>query len=340
MRSDNVSLISRRSFLALGACIPFLGDFPAENETIQTVNGNIPPASLGPTLIHEHVLVDFIGADKISADRWKHDEVIEKVLPYLLEIKARGIQSLVECTPAYLGRDVILLKKLSDQSGLNIVTNTGFYGASDNKYLPAFAFKETAEQLSARWIAEFENGIDGTNIKPGFIKTGVNSGELSDIHQRLIRAAALTHLKTGLTICSHTGPALPAGQEIAILKSNGVSPTAFVWVHASGANADFVKIGKSGCWISLDGIGDENVEKHADLLLFLKAQGMLNQILISHDAGWYRPGELNGGEFKGYTTISDQLLPSLKQKGMAENDIKQLMVTNPANAFTIKIRRI
>jgi phosphotriesterase-related protein len=333
--------ISRNKFIRLCSFLPFaINDFRTGEDFILTVKGKIKASELGNTLIHEHVLVDFIGADKITPDRWDDDEVIKKVLPYLLEIKARGIKSMVECTPAYIGRDVKLLQKLSDQSGLNILTNTGFYGASDNKYLPAFAFTETAEQLSSRSIAEFENGIDGTSIKPGFIKTGINSGPLSNIHQKLIRAAALTHLKTGLTICSHTGPALPAIQEIEILKSSGVSPAAFVWVHASGNNDDFIKTGKTGCWISLDGISDGSLAKNADLILFLKTKGFLSQILISHDAGWYSPGEPNGGDFRGYTTISDKLLPLLKQKGLKDSEIRQLMITNPANAFKIGIRKI
>lgn len=333
--------ISRSQFVRLCTFLPFtIPDFCVDEDSILTVKGKIKSSELGNTLIHEHVLVDFIGADKITPDRWDQDEVIKKVLPYLLEIKARGIKSMVECTPAYIGRDVKLLQKLSDQSGLNILTNTGFYGASDNKYLPAFALTETAEQLSSRWIAEFENGIDGTSIKPGFIKTGVNSGPLSDIHQKLVKAAALTHLKTGLTICSHTGPAFPALQEIEILKTLGVSPAAFVWVHASGNNDDFIKTGKTGCWISLDGISEDSLTKNADLILFLKANRFLNQILISHDAGWYRPGEPKGGEFRGYTTISDKLLPLLKQKGLKDSEIRQLMRTNPANAFKIGIRRI
>jgi phosphotriesterase-related protein len=333
--------ISRRHFVKACAVAPLLlHDFNSKDNFTYSVNGKINVAELGTALIHEHVLVDFIGADKISSDRWKHQEVIKKVLPYLLEIKAKGIQTIVECTPAFIGRDVLLLQKLSRQSGLNILTNTGYYGASDNKYLPKWAFTETAEQLSARWIKEFENGIDGTNIKPGFIKTGVNGGPLSELHQKLIKAAALTHLKTGLTICSHTGPALPAPEEIEILKKAGVSPSAFVWVHANGSNEEFTELAKTGCWISLDGISEGSLEKNADLIVFLKSQGYLNQVLISHDAGWYRPGEPDGGEFRGYTTISDKLLPLLRQKGITDADIRQLMVANPANVFAIRVRSL
>lgn len=331
---------SRRHFLAtIGAAPLIAGVKPADPPYTYSAKGKIPVSEMGTTLIHEHVLVDFIGAEKISPDRWKHDEVIRKVLPYLLEIKERGIKTLVECTPAFIGRDVVLLKKLSEQSGLHILTNTGYYGASDNKYLPKWAFTETAEQLAARWIAEFENGIEGTGIRPGFIKTGVNSGKLSELHQKLIKAAALTHLKTGLTICSHTGPALPAREEIEILKQSGVHPSAFVWVHANGSAGELENVGQSGCWISLDGVNADNIGKHAEWIGFLKNKGRLGQVLISHDAGWYRPGEPDGGEFRGFTTISDKLVPVLKENGFTDADIRTLLIANPAKAFAISIRK-
>ena len=334
-------MTSRRQFIQTCLAFPLaIETVKSTADKIITVNGEINAADLGKTLIHEHVLVDFSGADKISSDRWEHDAVIKKVLPYLLEIKARGIRSIVECTPAFIGRDVKLLQKLSEQSDLHILTNTGYYGASDNKYLPKWAFTESAEQLAEHWISEFKDGIDRTAIKPGFIKTGVNPGSLSELHQKLIKATAITHLKTGLSICSHTGPALPAYRQLDILKANGVHPSAFVWVHANGSNDDFVKIGKMGCWISLDGINDDNLDKNSDTIALLKSNGLLNQVLISHDAGWYKPGENNGGEFRGFTTISDKFIPLLKTKGFSESDINQIIVKNPAQVFTIKIRKI
>src|SRR5450759_3347099 len=145
---------------------------------IMTVNGPIPSSKMGISLIHEHILVDFIGADSISNKRWDRSKVIEKSLPYLKQIKNLGCRTLVECTPEYIGRDPLLLKSLSDSSGLNILTNTGYYGASNNKFIPRFAFNETADQLAKRWVSEWEEGINGTGIKPGFIKIGVGSGTL------------------------------------------------------------------------------------------------------------------------------------------------------------------
>ena len=149
----------------------------------------------------------------------------------------------------------------------------------------------------------------------------------------------MTHLKTGLTICSHTGPALPAREEIEILKHSGVHPSAFVWVHANGSAEELEDVGKSGCWISLDGVNTDNIARHVELISFLNKKQRLGQLLISHDAGWYRPGEPHGGEFRGFTTITDKLIPALKEQGLTEADIRTLMVDNPAKAFTISIRK-
>lgn len=309
--------------------------------SIITVKGRITANRMGKTLIHEHVLVDFIGAERISPDRWKKDEVIRKVLPHLLELKKLGVETLMECTPAYLGRDVALLKSLSDQSGLNILTNTGYYGAVDNKYLPSWAFTETAEQLARRWIEEFEYGIEGSGIKPGFIKIGVNPGPLSELHQKLIKAAALTHLQTGLTICSHTGMATPAFGQIEILKSMKVNPSAFIWTHAQNEPDILfhVKAARAGAWISLDGLGWGEVKKYAENLKTLKNAGVLDRVLISHDAGWYKPGEPDGGKFIGFSRISTELIPLLTTMGFAKKDIRQLLVKNPEIAFTIQVRK-
>lgn len=310
---------------------------------IMTVKGPISAESLGKTLIHEHILVDFIGADRVTADRWDRKKVRLAVMPYLDELKTLGVQSILDCTPAFLGRDIRLLQEISQESGLTIVTNTGYYGAVTNKYLPPWAFTESAEQLAARWIREFEKGIDNTDIRPGFIKIGVDSGALSVLHQKLVRAAALTHLATGLTICSHTGPALPAFEEIEILEEMGVDPSAFVWVHAQNEKDKslYTTAAKKGAWVSLDGMGWGNFDGYATWLHGLKAAGQLHQVLISHDAGWYRPGETDPmDKFVGYTSLFDKVLPLLKVKGFSEKDFDQLLRKNPAEAFGIDIRKL
>jgi phosphotriesterase-related protein len=302
-----------------------------------TVTGSISIDSLGLTLIHEHMLVDFIGADSISTNRYNRDSVIQKVLPYLLEVRKHGVKTILDCTPSFLGKDPELLKLLSEKSGIQLLTNSGYYGATDGKYLPNHAFTESAEELAARWIDEFENGVEATGIKPGFIKISVNAEEpLRDVDAKLVRAAGITVQKTGLRIASHTGAWFAARQEVSILQEMGIPPSAFVWVHAQNETdlANFKKAADLGVWISWDGIGWE-VDSYVDRLLFAKDNGFLDQVLISHDAGWYQPGEVNGGKFQPFTAIFTDLIPKLNAKGFSEKDWEMLLHDNPKRAFAL-----
>ncbi len=330
--------ISRKKFLLIAAGA-LLTSAKKSSKIIMTIDGPVNADQLGITLIHEHLLVDFIGADKINDSRWSRQEVVKKVLPYLQELKQYQVKTFFDCTPAYLGRDVILLKMIADISGLQIVTNTGYYGAGDNKYLPSHTTTESAEQLAKRWIKEFEKGIGDSAVKPGFIKIGVGPGPLSALHKKLVVAAAITHRATGLTICSHTGTAIPALEEIELLQQNGVDARAFVWVHAQAEQdkSNHRKAADNGAWISLDGIGWGDFGNYADSIEKLQQAKLLHRVLISHDAGWYKPGEPEGGKFTGYTNIFTQLLPLLKNKGFTQTDIEQLLIKNPAEAFAISV---
>ncbi len=307
------------------------------DDFINTVTGPISIDSMGLTLIHEHMLVDFIEADSINPDRWNRDSVVAKVLPYLLEVKEYGVRTILDCTPSYLAKDPLLLKSLSEKSGIQILTNTGFYGAVGGKYLPDYVHTETAEQLAKRWIDEFENGIEGTGIKPGFIKFSVNEADtLSQIDQKLVRAAAITHLNTGLAIASHTGTWKTAIQEVRILQEMGVEPSEFVWVHAQNEPdfANYQTAAKMGVWISLDGIGWA-IDPYVERLLFAKEKGILGNILISHDAGWYDPAKAGGGDFQPFTNIFEKLIPILNEKGFRDEDWKQLLIENPKKVIQL-----
>ncbi len=306
-----------------------------------TLNGPVPADKMGITLTHEHILVDFIGADKTNEGRWDKNDVVRVALPYLLRVREKGCMTFVECTPDFLGRDPVVLKALADSTGMHFITNTGYYGARNDMFLPSYALTETAGQLAQRWIGEFENGIGATGIRPGFIKIGVDNGSLSEIHKNLVTAAALTHLGTGLTIASHTGPAAAAFEQIEILEREGVSPEAFIWVH-SQAEKDpeyHITAARKGVWISLDGITSRNIEDYVKMISNLKEHDLLNKILLSHDAGWYRPGEDNGGSFRGFTDLFENLIPRLKEEHFTGREIRQMIEGNPAKAFEIRIRR-
>jgi len=226
-----------------------------------------------------------------------------------------------------------------------LITNTGYYGAHSNLFLPAKFYDLTAEELSRIWIDEFENGIDGSSVRPGFIKIGVDPDDtLSEEHLKLITAAALTHRKTGLVIASHTGPDAPAFEQIAVLQTHNIDPSAFIWVHAQqGSLEGNIKAAGMGTWISLDNVNlnlepgsKYDVNWYAERIQQLKDAGLLNRVLVSHDAGWYTPGEENGGEFRDFTGIFTTLVPALEELGFTRDDLKQLLEINPRNAFTIR----
>ena len=305
-----------------------------------SVTGEIAPEQLGTTLPHEHVLVDFIGADKVSPERYDRDEAFTVAIPHLKRLRDLGGQALVECTPAYLGRDPLLLKRLSEESGVTILTNTGYYGARKGKFVPAHAFEESADQLAARWLKDWRDGIEGTGIRPGFIKIGVDGGPLTAVNRKLVRAAARTHLQSGLTIAAHTGDGEAALEQLTILQDEGVEPSAWIWVHAQNErNGDLhLRAARQGAWVEFDGVGPKSIDRHVELVRTMRSHELLDRVLISHDAGWYSVGEPRGGNFRPYDTLFAEFLPALTKANVSEEDIRLLTVTNPANAFTIRVR--
>ena len=337
--------MTRRMFLYQSAASLFAASFAgltttataSENKTggfIQTVRGAVALDALGLTLPHEHIMCDFIGAEETGKHRYDADEVVEVMTPYLKDIAELGVKSFFDCTPMFIGRDAEVLARLSEATGINIVTNTGLY---KEPYLPKYAFESSAEALAERWIAEYEEGVDGTGIKPGFIKIAVNPGKLIPIQQEIVRAAAKTHRATGLAIASHTGHGPAALETIDILESEGVAPENYIVVHAdSEANHDYhLNIAKRGAWVEYDAIGRKPPEQHLEWISSMLEKGYEDQLLLSMDAGWYSVGEERGGDVMPYTYLIKEFIPRLRETGVAEPTVHKLTVTNPANAFSI-----
>lgn len=306
---------------------------------VVTVRGPISPGDLGFTLPHEHVLVDFAGADKVGPDRYDQDTAFDYILPHVKEARALGVSTLVECTPSYIGKDAVLCRRLSEAADLHILTNVGFYGAANDKYVPAFAYERSADELAEQWIAEAPD-VDGTGIQAGFIKIGVDREELSEIDAKLVRAAARTHLETGLLIYSHTGYATPAMEELAILEEEGVHPSAWVWTHAQNEkdNDQHEKAAKQGAWIAFDGVNpaEKRVARDLKHMTEMKKRGLLGHVHLSHDAGWYRPQEEQ--RFRPYDFIKKGFLSKLKEAGFTDEDIHLVTVENPKRALTVAVR--
>lgn len=319
-------------------------------QKIQTIRSSIPPAKMGLTLIHEHVFLDWSGAEKTKPESWNNDSAVAVILPYLRAVQKYGVKTILECTPNYIGRNPKLLARLADSTGLQFLSNTGYYGARGDHHVPASAYSETVEQIAERWLDEFKNGIDGTSIRPGFIKIGVDGDStLSEIDAKIVRAAALAHLRSGLTIVAHTGPDPLALRQVEILEQASVALNAWVWTHAQhGTDPTRIALAKKGAWISLDGLGwVDPAERGGDSTALmnyvkaieaLKAAGCLKRVLLSHDAGWYTHGVPGGGRFQPYTLIFTHLLPVLRERGFSKKEIELMLVKNPLEAFKIRVR--
>jgi phosphotriesterase-related protein len=314
---------------------------PAAPE-VMTVRGRVRAGELGFTLSHEHALVDFRAYKEWaqSPNAYDRREVVEVVVPHLMRAREAGCRTFVDATPPFVGRDAALLQQLSDASGLHIVTATGNYAARDAQHLPPYVFTDSPSALAQRWIDEWDKGIEGTGVRPGFIKLGFNGKRLTDVERTLVRAAAIAHRKTGLTIGAHTGPAVSAFEQIAELESGGVRPSAWIWIHAQGEPdlSQHVRAAKRGAWISFDGVAPDSLSAHVEAVVRMRDAGLLQHVLVSQDAGWYHVGEARGGTIRGFDTVFTAFVPALRAKGFSQAEIDTLFVDNPARAFSVAVR--
>ncbi len=345
-----ISGISRRSFLqsglagALGLTVSCNKTSP-ENDAakknskrpfVHTVTGTISADSMGFTLPHEHVMVDWNGGDGKSRERYDPEEVFNVILPFIEEINELGVRTFVDCTPPYLGRDVEILARLSRATGIIFITNTGLY---EKTYAPPFAFEASAEQIAEMFTKEILENIEGTGIKAGFIKIGVsNKGPVTQNDRKIVKAACQAHKMTGATIHSHTFQGASAITQLDILEREKVDPAAFTYIHAC-FEPDIsynIEAAKRGVWVEFDSIREETGDKHLKRILTMLDKGFEDQLLLSQDRGWYRVGEPHGGKINAYSYLPREFLPLLESKGVGEDLIHKLTVLNPARAYAIR----
>ena len=208
------------------------------------------------TLMHEHVVTDLRAPGQRVEGDFDAAEAFGVALPFLRRLRGTGCFTLVEPTPINIGWQPETLRQLSGASDVNIICATGFYGAANQKFIPDFAFHEDEEQLAARIIREAEEGIGGSKVKPGLIKTGVNKeSPLPAIERKLVTAALLAHKQTGLVVASHTGGGSQALEQISIATKMQVAPSRFIWVHAQNEkDRQFhIQLPREGVWVEFDG---------------------------------------------------------------------------------------
>ena len=194
----------------------------------------------------------------------------------------------------------------------------------------------TEDELAELFVNDIRQGIEGTGIKAGFIKIATDNGPLTALQERILRAAGRAANETGAAIASHTPTGSNAIRQVDILRS--ISPMIrFIWVHAQNeSNRDLHRqVAARGGFIEFDSLGWNPGQDSAHIAAIkeLFDAGYGGRILLSHDAGWYRPGEPSGGSQMPYTYLTDSFIPKLRNAGVDDARIRMITETNPVRAF-------
>jgi phosphotriesterase-related protein len=302
-----------------------------------TTRGPLPAEGLGVILPHEHIFTDLRGPTTPGYAQADPADVVRVMSPYLAEALGKGVGLLFECSSIGVGRNIPIMTQVTEASGLPVVVPTGVYGRAN--FAPPEHRNMTEDELAALFANETTEGIEGTGIKAGFIKIATDSGAMTPLMERVLRAAGRAAVETGAAVASHTPTGSNAIRQVEILRS--ISPAIrFIWVHAQNESNRNVhrQVAALGGYIEFDNLGwnPGQDSTHIAAIRELLDAGHGDRILLSHDAGWYRPGVSNGGTQKPYTYLVDTFVPKLGSAGVDDTTIRMITETNPIRAFGFK----
>lgn len=295
---------------------------------IETVKGPIRKESLGITMCHEHVILD------LSTVRGDTDSVLNDLDEISEEIEAYtrlGGKSLMEVTGMGMGRDVRKLFQVSHATGAHIVAATGFYLKD---YHPQWLASATVDKVASLFVKEIQEGIDDTGIKAGIIgEVATSKDGMYPTEEKVLRAAARAHKKTGAPITTHCDMGRLSRSQCDLFKEEKVDPKKVVLGHMDLRDDldGYEYVLKQGFCIGFDTIGKVAYrpdEKRADTLMALVKKGYQKQILLSQDISRKSYLRSNGGG--GYTMVLKTFIPLLKEKGIDEEVLIDLLIHNPA----------
>jgi phosphotriesterase-related protein len=307
---------------------------------VETVRGPVAPEDLGTSLLHEHV---FIASPEGIANfnhhwgaPWWDEEVrVAAAISDLQELRGLGVTTIVDPTGFGLSRDIRRLQRVNAGVDMHIVVCTGLYAFIE---VPAYLKYRDAENLAAMFQREIEVGIDDTGVKAAFLKCAIESyGVIGDI-PLILDAVALASVATGAPVMVHTNAAFKTGlTALSELTSRGVDPTRIVIAHAGDSNdMDYLReIGDTGAVLGLDRFNIPSFnsdENRIDTLMKLLDEGYIDRIHLAHDAATFNDFMHHNPPFAeanpNYTHIHYNVLPKLRERGVTEEQIDEMLVTN------------
>lgn len=298
-----------------------------------TTLGPKTAGELGKILPHEHVFVDLRTWDQPGYAEAEAADVIALMAPEIERIKVLGFTAIVECSTVGVGRRADLDRAVSEATNFPIVVPTGIYR---EPWVPPFGHEWSEDALADWMISELDEGIEESGVRAGWIKLSAGDEGITDTEAKILRAAALAGAKTNAVIGSHTIKGRVVKEQLNIIEESGYSASRFISIHTQ-AEPDFslhLEIARRGAWIEYDGIGGwgedatyvENINRILDA-------GLGDQLLVSHDRGWFDPALPGGGTPKPYTYLSEVFLPKLEASGVDAATIDKLTGENPFRAF-------
>ena len=288
---------------------------------------------LGLILPHEHIFVDLRTPDQPGYAQADADDVVRLMSPEIGKAQAAGVTALVDCSAVGVGRRADLLRAVSEAMNFPLVVPTGIYR---EPWVPAWAHAASEDELYEWMTRELNGTIEQSGVRAGWIKLSAGDDGLTVCETKILRAAARAGAATGAVIGSHTIRGRVVADQLDVLEQAGYTPARFIWIHAQ-VEPDFalnLALARRGAWIEYDSLGSPEAD---DLTLArlqqLLAAGLGDQVLLSHDRGWYDPAQPGGGTPQPFTPLSESFLPRLRAAGLGEATLTALTHDNPFRAF-------
>ena len=349
-----------------------------DGRVVRTVLGEVPVEVLGPTLTHEHLLIDnpsFVEptdpADRVrahapvgaladlgwvrrhwtsNADNLRLDDEALAIAE-LRAVTAAGGRTIVDATVPGIGRDPAALARISVATGLHIVMGAGAYVMPTH---PATFAGLDAGALADRWQAEWEDGVGDTGVRPGFLGEIGCTWPLHPRERLALLAAARVQRATDAALMVHPGRDRAAPAEIvAILAADGVDLGRVVIAHLDRTiqePAGLIELARSGVSLSFDCFGLESSYYPFDpTMATLSDARRLDLVRALLDAG---VGErillsqdictkhrLLAYGGHGYGHLLGEIVPWMWQRGFTESETTTMIVHNPGRLFGLPARR-
>jgi phosphotriesterase-related protein len=315
---------------------------------VQTVQGAVDAQALGLVLVHEHVRF----RDEAVADQWpgRYDEQLEldAALNAVTEAKDRGVQTIVDPTAMFGGRDVNFMKRVADETGVRIVACTGIYSYD---HLPHYFENRDIDVMADHFVEDIELGIQGTGIRAAFLKCAADAPGVTENVEKIHRAIARASVQTGAPIMAHSMPALGTGpRQLEIFQEEGVDPARVQIAHCGDTDdVEYIeRLIDRGVYVGLDRYGldmylpmDRRNATAAELL----RRGHAEHLMISQDfcatIDWFPPEAAEVFESDGrihnwsMTLVFDEVIPALREMGALDDAaFNTIFVENPRRWLT------